>query len=376
MPLAQERGKMRRRRFQRGGLSKRKRNGRLYWYLQWREDGQPKSKELGLVSDITRANAEIMRAAIMEPINAGVVQTAKPAFTFEQFIEAVYLPVALRRWKASTAMTTDALIRAHLLPAFGSRLLTDIRREDLQALLDRTAFSGRSRSVVDHLRWQLRSIFRLAMGDGLITVDPTLGLSTPRCAKAAGEKRVMSGSDVQRALRVLPIRERLIFRLATIEGMRPGEILGLQLQDMGEQSVKVARRVYEGDVDSPKTGRSRVVGLSPATASLLAEWRGLLRDQRPEAWLFQSENLSSPLNRDNVQRRYLQPRLAKIGLGWVTFQVMRRTNGSLAHKLGIDPKAAADQRGHGVGVAMNEYIQSDLEQKLQVAKTLDFGIVQ
>jgi len=185
----------------------------------------------------------------------------------------------------------------------------------------------------------------------------------------------MSGSDVQRALKVLPIRERLIFRLATIEGMRPGEILGLQLQDIAEQSVTVSRRVYEGDVDSPKTGRARVVGLSPATASLLTEWRGLLLDQRPEAWLFQSEKLSSPLNRDNVQRRYIQPKLAKIGLGWVTFQVMRRTNGSLAHKFGVDPKVAADQRGHGVGVAMNEYIQSDLEQKLQVAKTVDFGLV-
>ncbi len=115
--------------------------------------------------------------------------------------------------------------------------------------------------------------------------------------------------------------------------------------------------------------------MSPATASLLAEWRGLLRDQRPEAWLFQSENLSSPLNRDNVQRRYIQPKLAKIGLGWVTFQVMRRTNGSLAHKFGVDPKVAADQRGHGVGVAMDEYIQSDLEQKLQAAKTVDFGLV-
>lgn len=253
---------MRRRRFQSGGLSKRKRNGRLYWYLQWREGGQPKSKELGLVSDITRAQAEILRAAIMEPINKGVAQTAKPAYTFEQFIEAVYLPVALRRWKVSTAMTNEVLMRAHLLPALGPRLVTDIRREDLQAFLDRVAFSGRSRSIVDHLRWQLRSIFRLAMGDGLITVDPTLGLSTPRSAKAAGEKRVMSGSDVQRAMKVLPIRERLIFRLATIEGMRPGEILGLQLQDMAEQSVKVARRVYEGDVDVPKTGRARVVGLS------------------------------------------------------------------------------------------------------------------
>jgi len=39
----------------------------------------------------------------------------------------------------STRMTTEALLRAHLLPAFGSRLLSEIRREELQTLLDRTA---------------------------------------------------------------------------------------------------------------------------------------------------------------------------------------------------------------------------------------------
>jgi integrase len=366
---------MRRRRFQHGGLSQRKRRGRLYWYLQWREDRQPKSKELGLVSDITRAQAEIMRAMIMEPVNKGLVHGANPTYTFGQFIETVYLPVALRRWKESTRMTTEALLRAHLLPAFGARLISEIRRDELQALLDRTAGIGRSRSIVDHLRWQLRSIFRLAMGDGAVTMDPTLGLSTPKSAKPTGEKRVLSSLDVQRAMKVLPIRERLIFRLATIEGMRPGEILGLQLQDVGEQSLHVARRVYCGDVDTPKTGRSRLVALSPRTALLLSEWRSLLGDQRQEAWLFQSENPASPLNRDNVQRRHIQPMLAKIGLEWVTFQVMRRTNGSQAHKRGIDPKVAADQRGHGIGVAMAEYIQSDLEQKLQAMKTLDSEVV-
>jgi len=213
------------------------------------------------------------------------------------------------------------------------------------------------------------------MGDGAVTMDPTLGLSTPKSAKPTGEKRVLSSLDVQRAMKVLPIRERLIFRLATIEGMRPGEILGLQLQDVGEQSLHVARRVYCGDVDTPKTGRSRLVALSPRTALLLSEWRSLLGDQRQEAWLFQSENPASPLNRDNVQRRHIQPMLAKIGLEWVTFQVMRRTNGSQAHKRGIDPKVAADQRGHGIGVAMAEYIQSDLEQKLQAMKTLDSEVV-
>jgi integrase len=196
-------------------------------------------------------------------------------------------------------MTTEAIIRAHLFPAFGPWLLESLSREELQSVLDVKAVEGLSRSVVDHLRWQMRAIFRLAMGDGAIPHDPTLGLSVPRCAAPPGEKRVMSREDVYRAMEVLPIRERLIFRLATIEGMRPGEILGLQLHDLREHSVKVARRIYRGDVDSPKTGRAREVALSPATRSLLLEWVNLLADQcRSEAWLFPSENPETPLMRD------------------------------------------------------------------------------
>ena len=113
-------------------------------------------------------------------------------------------------------------------------------------------------------------------------------------------------------LKVLPTRERLIFRLATIEGMRPGEILALQLRDFGARSVQVSRRVYRGNIDTPKTGRSREVALSPATHPSL-EWITLLADQRPDAWLFHSENVRSPLIRDNVQRRFMQPKLDKIG---------------------------------------------------------------
>jgi hypothetical protein len=31
-------------------------------------------------------------------------------------------------------------------------------------------------------------------------------------------------------------------------------------------------------------------------------------------------------------------------MGWVNFQVLRRTQASLGHKEGVDPKVAADQR--------------------------------
>jgi integrase len=187
---------------------------------------------------------------------------------------------------------------------------------------------------------------------------------------------VLSLEEVQRILRVLPLRERLIFRLATIEGMRPGEILGLQLGDFTGKSLRVSRRVYRGDVDSPKNGRAREVALSAASTSLLADWVPMLCDQRLEAWIFQSENVKRPLMRDNVQRRLLQPKLAEIGLGWVTFQVMRRTNASLSHKRGIDPKVAADQRGHGLGVALEVYAQADLEQKLEAVRALDLAVIQ
>jgi integrase len=208
----------------------------------------------------------------------------------------------------------------------------------------------------------MHAIFRLAMGEGAVSRIPTLGLSVPKFVAEPKEKRVMSFEDVRRAMKALPPRERLIFRLATIEGMRPGEILGLQLHDLEEQSVRVRRRVYHGDVDSPKTGRVREVALSPVSGSYFSEWVTFLAHQRPETWLFQSENVRSPLMRDNVQRRFIQPKLATIGLGWVTFQVMRRTNASLAHKQGIDAKVAADQRGHGLGVSLGVYAQADLEQ--------------
>jgi len=66
---------MRRKRFQRGSVKPRKRNGKNYWYAQWREEGLPKSKELGLVSKMTRIEAEQALAEILEPVN---LQAGRP----------------------------------------------------------------------------------------------------------------------------------------------------------------------------------------------------------------------------------------------------------------------------------------------------------
>lgn len=66
------------------------------------------------------------------------------------------------------------------------------------------------------------------MSDGVVSLNPTLGLYTPEC-KPGKEKKVLSKEEILTALEALPLRERLIFRMALFEGMRLGEILVIQL---------------------------------------------------------------------------------------------------------------------------------------------------
>ena len=105
------------------------------------------------------------------------------------------------------------------------------------------------------------------------------------------------------------------------------------------------------------------------------EWRALSPCTRPEAWVFPSEKLTTPITRDNVWNRHFLPKLERVGLEWATFLVMRRTNSSLMKKSKVDPKVGADQRGHGIGVSMDVYTQSDREEKRAAVNTLEAALV-
>ena len=104
-------------------------------------------------------------------------------------------------------------------------------------------------------------------------------------------------------------------------------------------------------------------------------WRQSLPKTDPGAYLFPTER-NTPLSRDNLWNRHLEPKLVKIGLEWATFQVLRRTNASLSRKAQVDDKVAADQRGHGLGVSLEVYSVSDLQQKMAAVKRLESEVIQ
>jgi integrase len=269
-----------------------------------------------------------------------------PVFTFGHFVEGVYLPVWREKWKASTRMTEENQLQFHLVKSMDTRPIGEITREELQNLLTEKA-KRLSQSGVDHLRFRLRSVFELAVSEGVVDRNPVTTLYTPKHCRPAKDRHVLTQAQALLMEKRLDLREKVIARLATWEGMRPGEILALQVGDCGSEAISFRRRVYKGDIDAPKTRRSiREVALSNPTIDLLQTWINQLSERTPESWLFPSEGAQSAMRRDNIWYRFMRPKLVKVELEWAHFQVMRRTFATWSKRAGIDAHTRGSDGQH------------------------------
>src|ERR1022692_3720454 len=130
----------------------------------------------------------------------------------------------------------------------------------------------------------------------------------------------MTKEEVEHYIKALEQRESVIAHLALFAGMRPGEILALQRRHVSGdcRRVRIEQRLYQGDIDTPKTNSStRTASIPPKTPSQLQVWMELSAEQ-PEAWVFASENPATPMWRDNVWRSRRQPQLKSVGLPWAS----------------------------------------------------------
>jgi site-specific recombinase XerD len=140
------------------------------------------------------------------------------------------------KWKRSTASTTESRIRHHLLPAFGEQKLSALGLKMLQAFLSSKATTF-SKSIVAHLRWDLRAIFKLAVTEGYIERDPTGSLYTPKEAKVAAT-RSTNRKEAEQHINALDLRERVIDHLACLSGC----VRARSWHFSGSMSLRIAAR--------------------------------------------------------------------------------------------------------------------------------------
>jgi len=319
----------------------------------------------------TRTEAIRKLNELLEPINRERAALVSKASTLGRFTENSYLVAMARNWKKSTADTSKQRIKQHIVNGeLADVLMRDIDREKLQHFLDSRKLY--SYSILNHLRWDLVAIFRMAKGDGLIAHDPTASLFTPDVAETA-EKRIMTRENIKDLLDCLELRERLFCRFALFAGMRPGEIIGLRWTSFDDALARIDQRVYKGDVDRPKGRRgrntSRVAAMPSSLLGDLKAWKELRKNDA--AYVFPSSNFKTPIAYEAMMKFFIRPAVAKKGLEWVTFQVMRRTWSSLSQAAGAGDQARADQLGHTVKVDRAEYSLSPIEDRLAAVEKFE-----
>lgn len=368
---------MRRRRFQKGSLQLRKHAERRVWViLYYDERGERRYHTLGWASEMNKGQADEKRQEFMRNINGGdrTISAVRPP-TVAEFLEEVYLPFYRRKWKESTSGTSENRIQTHIGKDLGCERLSKLTLAKLQEYLEQKASTGLSFSVVDHLRWDLSSMFDMAVAEKVVATNPTASLYTPKTAKR-NKQVAMSAEQVELALNTVDDREKVILRLAVFAGMRPGELLAIRREHVKQNGrvIEVEQRVYRGKLDTPKNGLDRTVAVPPKTATLLWDWITNAVDADPSTYVFAGET-GNPLWRSSLLEDHIKAKLQPVGLGWVNFQVLRRTHASLGHDAKVDPKVSADQRGHGIGVAIDVYTKSTMKARASAAKRIENSVV-
>ena len=95
-------------------------DGRRWIVKFYYAPGKQTTKTLGLKSEISRRQAELLRDEIIRPINLNPLRS-KTEETFERFVEDVFLPMKseVGEWRENTAKESTREIRSHLMPDLG-----------------------------------------------------------------------------------------------------------------------------------------------------------------------------------------------------------------------------------------------------------------
>lgn len=244
----------------------RKREGR--WFARFVDaSGRPREKVL---PETVRRGAEALRLAhelqarefaVREGLQVKPsTETLNEAST--RYLEAIR---AQRSWK-----DTEARWRNHILPTLGKVLVGQLRPTQVQALLAKLEKAGLSQQTRRHVLVTLGACYRWLKRDRVVSLNPVdevEPIPVPEPTPVA-----LTEDEVQSIARAaLHEGMRRLVLAGFYTGMRPGEVLGMVRGDVHLEPPPHIRVERTLGSKTTKTGRSRVVPLSPPAAALFAE---------------------------------------------------------------------------------------------------------
>jgi integrase len=249
------------------------------------------------------------------------------------------------RYKPSAIRSYEAALRDRIVPELGGKRLGDVQRRDVQRLADDLLAEGRDPSTIRNALMPLRVIYRRAVEDGDVAVNPCTNLRLP--AVRGRRERIASPEEAQRLLAALPDRDRPVWAAALYAGLRRGELMALRWEDVDlVAGVIRVERSYDdkGRVEIEPKSRAgrRAVPIVGALRDVLIEHKAR---QGRDAGLVFGSSAETPFVPSNLWRR-AQHAWRRAGLEPIGLHEARHTFASVLIAAGVNAKAITTYMGH------------------------------
>ena len=339
-----------------------KRRGKQ-WTILVREDvvkdGQRKRKTKRIPlgpAVLTRAEAERLRDDYLANLNQASVGIGG-AILFRDFAR-IYVCDVLPTLASPTRSRTISVLKNHLNPEFGDLMLREITLEGLQRYFGHLQGGAES---VDKVRDILSAVLRTAVDYGRLNTNPAEKIRLKR-RKLNKPKPFIRVDQFHALVGLIAEPYATMTYVAGFTGLRVSELAGLCWRNIGVDSITVEQRFCRGDWDQPKSEASQAtVAVDTHVTERIQRLKGIevviragracrqykaVKSDQPSDLVFQSPMKGAPMRDNNILVRHLKPAARKLGIGWVNWQVLRRSYATWLDQAQVNVKDAQGLMRH------------------------------
>ncbi len=316
-----------------------------------------------------KSEARAWRLEVQVELRQRVVTTANEtvadliADISDHFERGVAPSSNVRVLRPSTLRSCQGYWGREVLPALGKVKVRDLRKGDIEALLQTLRNRDLAPSSIANVFQSVRIVIRVAMDRDIITQDPSAGIKVSR--KVRSPRKAMAWRDAQARVDALDGWLKVLYGVLAYSGLRIGEALALRWGDIDfENSFIHVQRSWDhknGVFQDPKTAAgNRRIPLINDLRALLEEH--LVSEGSPSAdrLVFGGRDLQGT-PRDYANMRYQARRKWEAaGLSYRSPHEFRHTFVTYLNRATTDQRAAADIAGHAdIAFMLGRYVHSD-----------------
>ncbi len=306
-----------------------------------------------------------------DPAEAGAILFGHLAAMWERdYVERVVGGKALVA--ASTKQKYRNHLHNHILPRWANTPIGQFRAKNL---LDWLQEESGSWYMMTDLRNIMSGIFTKAQEWEVLPdtfANPITRVKLPKKWQVY-ERRILTEEQTVRVLAHMRDPHQLISELCLATGARISEVTGLQIKHLSLQNgwIRVEQRNWRGDIDSPKSERSKRTLTLGSLAGRLERWTNSLPDNSPGAWVFPQRNKRKPMW-DSGPRAALKEaaRAEKCDFPGFGLHSLRRANITWRQEVGGSSIEASRIAGHASTKMTEEYTVVQLNRQEELTRRI------